>query len=199
MKKIIIIVFVFLTTFSNAQNINEELKAINDVFPEILKRAWPGNPVYEEMNYPFGDLKRELEVTDSLKKYVHRLYICDTLKSLSKILKDNNEIIKNERFSLIYLKLIKENNIKSLVDYKFDRNRINNMWIYTQIDSLPQNLKEGYLYIKFSRVCFNKKKDLGLFYISVLEHGLTGFSTLVLIEKYIKQDKWMFVNATYFK
>lgn len=186
-------------TSAQAQSIQEEIKAINDVFPEILKREWPGNPVISyEMKDPFKDIKRELAITDSLKGCVNRLYIVDTLKSLVQILKSDKWLIEDDNFTPIYKKLIAINTFAKLMDCKFQTDKIDNTWIYKKIFAIPESREQSYLHVTFSRVCFNKNKDLGFFYVSVLESGMTGYSTLVLLEKHRKTDKWKLVSGTFF-
>jgi hypothetical protein len=199
MKYLIIILFISLVIKPGyGQEIKDELKAINDVFPEILKREWPGNPAYRIMNYPFCTRESEKRITDSLQKCVNRIYICDTLKSLGQIIEEKHSLMEDQKFSLIYKDLADKSKIIDLGNVNFRREEITNTWIYTQINSIPIKFEEAYLAVTFSRVCFNKDTNMGFFYASILEHGSTGYSTFVLIERNRRNNKWMFVSATYY-
>jgi hypothetical protein len=128
------------------------------------------------------------------------LYIPDTLFSLNKVIKNQKWIYKGEDFEPMYRSLIRNGNLKELTNIKIDSKNFKNTWKYSVIDTnfseYPDSI--NYLKLNISRVCFNKSKTLGFFYIEVLDYSNSGYVTLILIQKKKYDSKWRIVNGTYY-
>lgn len=217
MKISLTIFTLFLTSIcfsQNENNIEKEIYAINDVLETIILKESPGNPYngFNEFPPPYSNAEKQdslsihqqvISHNHHLDSMVYVLYIPNRMLSLKDTISEHKWLYRNDKFEPIYKELINSKNFKSLKSEKFTAKKLTNIWRYKLIehpaDSIMYNSKYHYLNLNISRVCFNEDESLGFFYIEVLTSGENGYVSLILIEKRKSQnEKWKFVNGTYY-
>lgn len=203
----------FITNSIIAQiDYTNELQAIDNVLEQIIKRQIPSNPyagvgIFKIHKGLIEDIDND-SIVKAAKEQAYKeidsrkflLYIPDTLFSLKKIIKTHKWIYTDELYEPMYKSLIKNDNFKQLDNIRIDTKSFKNIWKYSiiekNLDEWPTDI--NYLKLKISRVCFNKSKTLGFFYIEVLDYSDSGYVTLILMEKDKSTKNWKLVNGTYY-
>lgn len=188
-----ILSFCFLSCNNSYET--EESKAIEDISNDYLNRK----DLSKTLNPPtLYDGKNIITITiDSLG---FRIYFSDTLMSLSQVKQDAEHLFVGNNFntsdSLIFYGLLNSEKFRELSYREFDKTKLKLIKPYIQLQRFPLNLKGGYKTLKFSRVCFDEKKQNGIVvidYSTVFESfPMTGFHEVLLIKK--KNNKWTYIS-----
>lgn len=175
----------------------EESKAIEDISNEYLSR----NDLSKIMNPPSFEGS-----PDSKKININsldlRVYISDALMPISQVKEDDEWMFVDNNFnssdSIIFYNLVNSEKFKELSYKEFDKTKLKLSRPYSQYQKYPMKLREDeeYTILKFSRVCFDDKRQNGIVVINYskgFESGsMSGFQGALLIKKI--NDKWTYVS-----
>ncbi len=198
--KIIITLFAFLLFLQSCENSDyetEEIKAIGEISNDYLVKE---------------DLSKILDIPDSILGHkVDKLsidsldikvYFSDALLPIAQEREDNLWMFKDNNFSksdsIIFYKIVNSKMFKNLEYREFDKRKIILEKPYQQSNysEVKTIANKPYKILKFSRICFDEKKENGVVVIEILdgtEYGtMSGFNGAILIKK--RNNKWEYVQ-----
>ena len=195
MRPLVFIIVFFFVSCSNSYE-TEEFKAIEDISNDYLSR----NDLSKILNPPsLGDSAKPKTINiDSLDL---KVYFSDALMPISQVKEDDEWMFVDNNFSesdsLIFYNIANSGKFKELSYKEFDKTKLKFVRPYRQYEKFPLKLKEDeeYAILKFSRVCFDDKKENGIVvlnYSKGFESGsMSGFQGALLIKK--RDNKWIYI------
>lgn len=175
----------------------EEIKAIGEISNDYLVKE---------------DLSKILDVPDSIlgqkvdKPSIDSLdikvYFSDALSPIAQEREDNLWMFRDNSFSksdsIIFYQIVNSKMFKKLEYREFDKRKIILEKPYQQSNysEVKTIANKPYKILKFSRICFDEKKENGVVVIEMLdgtEYGtMSGFNGAILIRK--RNNKWEYVQ-----
>lgn len=199
MKTNILVLLVFLLVGCNNSYEKEELKAIEDLANDYLKRNHLPKVLNPE-SYPFpGEKPAGKPNIDTLDL---KVYLSDALMPISQVKEDNEWMFNDNYFgtpdSAIFYGIVNSNRFKELKYREFIKHSVKFNKPYRLFEKSQEKIRteEEYTILQFSRVCFDEKKENGVVVIDYkigFESGsMNGYHMALLIKK--KNNKWIYIK-----
>lgn len=196
-NKFLIIFFSIVIISCNDSYEKEELKAIEDITNDYLKR----NDLDKILNPPkFSD--DQIVIKPNIDTLNIKVYLSDALLPISQIKEDNEWMFKNNSFSasdsIKFYGIRDSKTFKKLEYIEINKSKIKLIKPYRQFEKsqIKVSADEEYKILKFSRVCFDEKRENGIVVVEYLvgyESGtMSGFHGALLIKKV--NNQWTFVG-----
>ncbi|WP_457617673.1 hypothetical protein [Lutibacter sp.] len=187
MKKIYYIIFTLLIFSCNRSYEREEIKVIIDFTNSYLKKEH----LQKLENYEL--ICSENKKLDSFNL---NIYISDYLLPISKIREDEKWMFDDNysgKDSIIFRNILNSKKFNELTYREFDKNQIKLIEPYKQI--IEYKPLDDYIRIRFSRVCFDKKRENAIVLIEYNFHcdkfNVSGFERPYLLRKI--KNKWNYI------
>lgn len=184
---------------SNSHELEEDI-AIQDITYDFVKSNIIFSANGLENNYEDLDtaLKKGFNQDEIL------IYISDSLKSISKVFKDemwtSEGIYHTEQLDTLFKSIYNSKTFNSLEFRKLDKSNIkfNSPLKNLQTEDEGLNKNQQYCRLSFSRICFNKERNLGLviihFGFGYKKNLMSGWYHPYLIKK--ENNEWKVIQKS---